>query len=382
MNGKKARMNNGKAKAKPPAAAPVPAPALAAVPKLEIHGSRQWTSWQAEQGISLAFSTYQAGKVFLIGLNGDRLSVFERTFAHCMGLTAQGDSLYLSSQYQIWRLNNVLPAGQTTQDGHDRVYVPNASWVTGDVDTHDLGVLADGRPVFVNTLFSCLSTVGEDCSFRPMWTPKFISKLVPEDRCHLNGMAMDLGLPRYVTAISTTDIHEGWRDHRRDGGVVIDVASGETVVAGLSMPHSPRCYRDQLWVLNSGTGEFGRVDAARGVFEPVAFCPGYARGLAFHGDYALIGLSKPRENRTFSGLALDARLAQARVAPRCGIAVVDLRSGAVAHTLNIDGFVDELYDVTVMPHVQRPSAIGLKSDEIRRTIKIGEVESWLPGLSS
>lgn len=369
------RWHTQKVQASPSTGESAPVPAA-----LQIHGSRLWASWQAEQDISLAFSTYQAGKVFLIGLNGDRLSIFERTFPRCMGLAVQGDSLYLSSQYQIWRLNNVLAAGSRTHDGFDRVYLPNVAWVTGDIDAHDLGVLNDGRPVFVNTLFSCLATVGEDCSFSPLWAPRFISRLLPEDRCHLNGMAMDAGRPRFVSAIATTDVHEGWRDHRRDGGVVMDVASGEIVMRGLSMPHSPRWYRDQLWILNSGSGEFGRVDIASGRFEPVAFCPGYARGLSFHGDYALIGLSKPRENRTFSGLELDARLEQAKVAPRCGVAVVDLRTGAVAHTLTVDGFVDELFDVTVLPGVRRPSAIGLKSDEIRHTIRMGDAASWLPGV--
>ncbi len=357
----------------------VPSPKLSAQtpvnPELSIHGSRQWVSWQAEQKLSVAFTTYQSSKAFFIGLNPDgKLSVFERTFAHCMGMTAHADSLFLSSQYQIWRLNNLLPPGQCTREGYDRVYVPNISWVTGDVDTHDLGVLENGRPIFVNTLFSCLATVGEDCSFRPLWQPKFITQLVAEDRCHLNGLAMDAGKARFVTSVSQSNVHEGWRDHRHDGGVVIDVDSQEVVVGGLSMPHSPRCYQKKLWLLNSGTGEFGWVDTQAGRFEPVAFCPGYARGLAFHGDFALIGLSRPRESRTFEGLALDQRLADEGVSARCGIQVVDLRSGTVAHTLSIDGLVQELYDVVVLPDVQRPSAIGLMTDEIRRTILMGAAQ--------
>ncbi len=344
-------------------------------PELVIHGSRQWVSWQAEQGISVVFSTYQSSKLFLIGLKQDgNLSVFERTFPHCMGLATQGDSLYMGSQYQLWRLNNVLPAGTATPTGFDKSYVPNVSWVTGDVDAHDVGVLPDGRPVFVNTLFSCIATVDESSSFRPIWQPPFISKLVPEDRCHLNGLAMVDGQPRYASAVSQTDVHEGWRDHRVDGGVVMDIHSNEVICQGLSMPHSPRWYRDQLWVLNSGCGEFGKIDLNTGKFEAIAFCPGYARGLAFYGDYALIGLSKPRENRTFTGLPLDQRLADAKVQARCAIAVVDLRNGAMSHTLSIDGegIVEELFDVAVLPSVRCPSAVGFKTDEIRRTINIGE----------
>jgi len=342
-------------------------------PRFELHGSRQWVSWQAEQGISLAFSTYQTSKLFMVGVRPDGdLSVFERTFSHCMGLAHSGDSVYLTSKYQIWRLNNLLDAGQWSSSGHDRVYVPSVSWVTGNVDAHDLGLLADGRPVFVNTLFSCLATVSETSSFVPVWKPRFVSQLLPEDRCHLNGMAMEAGVPRYVTAVSRTDVFEGWREHRRTGGVVVDVASNEVVCAGLSMPHSPRLHRGQLYVLNSGAGEFGRIDVASGKFEPIAFCPGYARGLALWGDYALIGLSKPRENKTFTGLALDQVLLDKQVSARCGVMVVDLRTGATVHSLNIDGIVTELYDVCVLPGVQRPSAVGLVNDEIHRTIRLGD----------
>src|SRR5258705_76299 len=93
----------------------------------------------------------------------------------------------------------------------------------------------------------------------------------------------------------------------------------ENVASGLSMPHSPRLYDGRLWLLNSGTGEFGTVDRASGAFTPVAFCPGYARGLAFAGRHAVIGLSRPRRNRTFEGLALDERLSAKDAVARCGL---------------------------------------------------------------
>ncbi len=153
------------------------------------------------------------------------------------------------------------------------------------------------------------------------------------------------------------------------GGVVLDVPSGEVVCAGLSMPHSPRLHTDgRLYVLNSGAGEFGRVDLASGRFEPIAFLPGYGRGLCFVGQHAVIGLSEPRENRTFAGLALEERLERERVAPRCGLMVVDLRTGDIAHWLRIQGVVRELYDVTALPGRRIPSMIGFRSDEIRRVV--------------
>ena len=346
-----------------------------AAPQLEISGSRNFTSWLREQRVSLAFSTYQSGKLFLIGVKPDgRLSVFERTFERCMGLcaSANAQTLWMSSIYQLWRFENALPAAQAAPDGYERLYVPQCGYTTGDVDAHDIALGANQRPIFINTLFSCIAAPSETHSFRVLWKPPFITKLAAEDRCHLNGLAMRDGVPAFVTAVSTTDVHEGWREHRRDGGVVIDVPSGEIVARGLSMPHSPRLHGGKLYVLNSGAGEFGSVDPASGKFEPICFCPGYARGLAIHGHFAVIGLSTCRENRTFSGLALDDALAAKNVAPRCGLLVVDLRTGDVVHSLTISGIVRELYDVTVLPGVRMPSALGFKTEEIRRTITIEE----------
>ena len=343
----------------------------APVKELEITGSRQFTSWLREQGASLAFTTYQSGKLFLLGMRDDeRLAVFERTFNRCMGLWGDGQTLYMSTLYQLWRFENVLEPGQL-HEGHDRLYVPRMAWTTGDVDAHDVARGADGLPVFVNTLFSCLAKPSELHSFVPVWKPDFISKLAAEDRCHLNGMAVDAGQPAYVTAVSRSDAHEAWRDHRRDGGIVIDVRTNDIVLSGLSMPHSPRLHGGKLWLLDSGNGQFGYVDLARGKFEPVAFCAGYARGMAFVGDYAVIGLSRARENKTFNGLALDDRLRDKNIEARCQLVVIDLKRGDVVHSLRIEGVVQELYDVVVLPGVRRPMALGFKTDEIRRVISVG-----------
>jgi len=342
-------------------------------PQLELMGSRQFPDWLVEQQVSLAFTTYQTGKLFLIGLqpNG-RLSIFERTFNRCMGLWGSPDRLYMSSLYQLWRFENVLEPGQIYQ-GYDRLYVPQVGYTTGDIDTHDIAVDERGQVIFISTLFSCIATVSDTHSFVPLWQPKFISKLAAEDRCHLNGMAMKEGRPAYVTSVSQTDVADGWRDRRQNGGCVIDVESKEVIVSGLSMPHSPRWYQDKLWLLNSGTGYLGTVDIKRGFFEPIAFCPGYLRGLAFINDFAIVGLSRPRHNKTFSGLALDDNLAAKDAEARCGLQVIDLRTGDIVHWLRIEGIVEELYDVVVLPGVRRPMAVGFKSDEIRRTITIGSL---------
>ena len=173
----------------------------------------------------------------------------------------------------------------------------------------------------------------------------------------------------YVSAISRSDVSEGWRDRRKDGGVVIDIDSNEILCEGLSMPHSVRWYRDTLYVLNSGAGYFGKIDMDTGKFEAICFCPGYARGLNFIGDFALIGLSKSR-SKSFTGLSLDDELKKRDGQSRCGLIVVDLRSGDLVHSLNIEGVVEEIYDVVALPGVMRPCAIGTVSDEIRRIISI------------
>lgn len=340
-------------------------------PVFELTSSRQFPQWLREQRLSLALTTYQAGKLFLIGsqLESDRLSIFERTFNRCLGLWGDGQTLWMSSLYQVWRFENVLHAGQVV-DGCDRLYVPQVGYITGDLDIHDVAVEADGRVVFINTLFNCLATLSETHSFTKLWKPAFITGLAAEDRCHLNGLALENGKAKYATAISQSDLADGWRDRRHDGGCVIDIESDEIVSGGLSMPHSPRVYRDRLWLLNSGTGHFGFIDPGSGKFEPVTFCPGYLRGLSFHGDYAVVGLSKSRENKTLSGLALDQNLATADAKARCGLQVIDLVSGETVHWVRIEGVVEELYDVVALPNTIRPQVIGFKSEEICRVLRL------------
>ncbi len=350
---------------------------MSSEPRLEILSSRGLPGWLASQSLSLAFTTYQAGKLFLLGLQADgRLSLFERTFNRCMGLCADGDGLWMSTLYQIWRLENALPDG-ASQDGHDRLYVPRVAFTTGDLDVHDLAVRSAtdgaGQLVFVNTLFSCLATTSPRASFVPLWRPPFISRLAAEDRCHLNGLALEAGEPAYVTLVGRSDVADGWREHRRRGGCVLDVRSNEPVCEDLSMPHSPRLHAGRLWLLEAGTGQLGFVD--RGSFERVAFVPGYARGLCLVGDYAVIGLSKLRRSRTFADLELGEQLATRGAEPRCGLLVVDLRSGDAVHWLRLDGLVEELYDVVALPGVRRPMALGFQTDEIQRMITIGDAPS-------
>ena len=344
-------------------------------PWVEIYGSRGLPDWMFAHGTSFAVSTYQSGKLFLVGVTSEsKLSVFERTFDRAMGICFHDQSLWLGTKYQLWRFENALQPGQFHQV-RDRLYVPRVAYTTGDIDMHDVILEDTGRVVFVATSLSCLGTLSDRFSFKPLWRPPFISRLAPEDRCHLNGLALRNGRVRYVTAVSRSDVADGWRSRRKDGGIVMDVTTNEVVCDGLTMPHSPRWYRDQLWVLNSGRGEFGKVDLQTRKFTPIAFCPGYTRGLSFVGDYAVVSISQPRHEKSFAGLDLDAELKNRNAEAQCGLQVIELSSGNVVHWLKIEGSVTEIYDVVALDGTQQPMALGFKTEEIQQLLVLDQFGS-------
>ncbi len=344
--------------------------------KFELKVSRHLTTWLAEQNVSLAFTTPPL-KLFLIGLKADNsLSVFERSFNRCLGIAATDNALYLSTRYELWKLENALPKGQLIDEGYDRQYIPRMVYRTGFLGIHDVAVDRNGRVIFVNTRFGCLATISDTHSFVPLWHPPFLSGVQPGDRCHLNGLAMRDGLPAYVTSVGNIDKFDSWRDQRRNGGCITDIANNEIVATGFSMPHSPRWHRDRLWLTNSGTGEFGYADLQAGKFEQVAFAPGFLRGLCLVGDYAVVGSSKPRHGDIYSGLDLDDSLRKYDEQPRLGIFIINLRTGEIDHWLFIEGGpMRELYDVVALPNVRQPMAIGLVSEEIQQTIWFDPLKS-------
>jgi len=273
-----------------------------------------------------------------------------------MGIARTPTGLAIGSKRQVWMLraappelaDRIRPAGT-----HDVAFLARQAHFTGPVLGHDLA-WAGGRLWLVNTLFNCLATLEPESSFVPRWRPPFISEIAMGDRCHLNGLAADEHAPRYVTALGETDTVDGWRPGKRDGGCVVDVASGEVVVRGLSMPHSPRLAQGGLWLLNSGYGRLERVDVAGRTSVPVAALPGYGRGLDLFGGLAFVGLSRVRETAVFGGIPLD----EHRESLRCGVAVVDCRSGAILATLFFTSGVEEIFDVTVLPGYRNPVLSG------------------------
>lgn len=309
--------------------------------ELKITASRNMASWLTAQNVSLAVTSYQTGQLFLIGHVDNVLSVNHSQYPVCMGLDydPDADELTVATASQLWRLVGGPGEGQ-----FDRCYSPRSSVVIGDVDPHEVS----GR-LFVNTELSCIANAD---TRRAVWRPAWIDRLAPEDRCHLNGMCARDGEPQYATAISRSNVVGGWRDRRADGGVLVDCRSGDVLWDNLSMPHSPREMDGDIYVLNSGTGDLLRNGA------PVAWFPGFLRGLALRGDYAAVGLSLPR-NQLFSGLQLDANLKSRSADPWCGVQIANLQTGNVEHWLRFDSGVREIFSVCLITGVRCPQAVGL-----------------------
>jgi len=344
--------------------------------RVECAASAGFVDWLAQAGGSLIVSTYQAGKVAMIGHDGSQVTLLMRQFDKPLGVALEGDLLAIATRNDLMVFANApLLARDFLEDQpgrYDALFLPRASYHTGDLHAHDV-VFQGEEVLIVNTRFSCLAKLSHRHNFVPVWRPKFVTDLVPEDRCHLNGVALVDGRPRYVTALGTTDEAGQWRQSKATGGVVIDVPSDEVVLSGMAMPHSPRWREGRLWVLNSGAGELWAVDPARGHADVVCGLPGYLRGLAFVGPFALIGLCRIREKHIFGGLPVQKQYAKLR----CGVAVVDLRTGAEVGMFEFTAGCEELYDVQFLPGAVRPMILNLEKSAARQAVTHPESSWWL-----
>lgn len=362
--------------------------------------------------IALAFTSYQAGRLMLVRSHGGQLDVNYTSFPRPMGLTVTRDSLTLGIFTQVLKfqredglleqIKQPLPpieqditaprirpkeavqgdAAAAADDGVDpdqhaqmerereqwleqerrrmapvdaRVdacFIARSAHYTGMINIHDIAWGTAGLWA-VNSSFSCLCTLSPEASFVPRWKPHFISALQPEDRCHLNGMALRDGRPAYVTTFSTFDEAGMWRKGDRFDGTLMDVERNEILLRGLDMPHSPRWYRDRVYYCNSGEGQLCRFDPATGRNEVLAEVPGFTRGMAFHGRLLFLGLSKVRQ----SDVSAPARLGLRHPQTFSGIWVFDLESSQVVATLSFTGNVDQIYDVAVLPGCHFPALI-------------------------
>jgi len=335
----------------------------------KISVSHGLASWLIANQTSIAFTSYQSGRLFLVGVMPDgTVSVNQQAFSRAMGICWDRGGLWLASKIQLWRLENILPEGMLAENRFDLALMPRRTFITGNIDVHEIGADEEGEPVFVNTSYSCLATLDPVDSFRPVWKPKFISELAPEDRCHMNGLGMLAGKPKYVTAVSQTDAADGWHGRPLPKGVIIDVETDQVVTDQLSMPHSPRVAPDgKLYAVDSGRGYIVEVNRETGQLRDVAFCPGFLRGLSIVNGFALVTVSKPRYG-SFDDLPLGDELAKRGGAPMCGVLVFDLATGRGVEWLKLDGDVQELFTVELIPGVKCPMAVGPTTEEFPATV--------------
>ncbi len=348
-----------------------PAPAANEPPPLRSVHTSNLPQMFAQGNFSLLVTTYQAGKLVILRNDKGVLNTHFRNFHKPMGLAIAGGKLAVGCNIDIWEFHNVPAVCQKLDEAeenkdtgfkHDACFLPRRSHTTGDMQIHEMAWVA-GELWFVNTAFSCLSTRSDINSFEPRWRPSFVSELVPGDYCHLNGLAMRDGHVRYVTALGETNQPGGWRDNKRDGGLLIDVDANEIITRGLSMPHSPRWYRDQLWILESGNGGIGTIDLATGKYQEVAQLPGFTRGLSFLGPLAFIGLSQVRESAVFSGIPLVERLEERT----CGVWVVNIETGETIAFCRFEDAVQEIFAVEVLGGCRFPDLVNHDAELIGRS---------------
>jgi protein O-GlcNAc transferase len=311
-------------------------------------------------GVALLVSTYQAGKVLVLGAHQGSLRISFMHFDRAMGVAAAEDRIAIGTRRQIHFLQSAPEIAPRIEpaNSHDGCFAMRSSFYTGNIHGHDLAWGAEGLWI-VNTLFSTLCTLDEAFHFIPRWRPRFVTELADQDRCHLNGLALERGVPRFVSALAETNEPAGWRVHKAQTGCIIDVPTQEVVMRGLAMPHSPRMYQGSLWVLDSGNGDFGSVDLGEGRFHQVERLPGYTRGLAFAGQFAFVGLSKIRETAIFGGLPVCER----GEVLRCGVGVVDLITGKTVAVFQFHSGVEEIFAVEVLQGYRNPAVFGPADDQ-------------------
>lgn len=333
---------------------PLSDPPATLAPLRSVH-TTNFPTLLKELGLSLILSTYQAGKVVLVRADEETLNTHFRVLPKPMGLAVDRTGrMAIGTSSHIWEFRNVPAAAPKLAPArkHDACFLPRNIHVTGDIDIHEMAWGQAGL-WFINTRFSCLCTQDLDHSFVPRWRPPFVSAYAPEDRCHLNGLELLNGVPKYVTALGTTNTAGGWRANKAHGGIVMDVMTNTLLAEGLSMPHSPRWYRDRLWVLESGQGSLATVDLTTGKTETVVQLPGFTRGLDFWGPLAFIGLSQVRESAVFSDIPLVERLSD-RI---CGVWVVNIETANIVAFLRFEDAVQEIFAVQVLAGMRFPELL-------------------------
>jgi uncharacterized protein (TIGR03032 family) len=346
------------------------------MPSLEY--DRYFLQWLKNTRQSIVICSYKTNYIFSVGFAmllepevREQMSFWMTPAARPMGACVDGDDIYIGTMSSISKFSKYPEEKVDNQNENikrtnfDGYYIPRQIQITGDIDCHDIVVDKDKQVFFVSALFSAICKKSDTHGFEIYWRPPWITKTAAEDRCHLNGLTLRDGSPRYVTSVARTDIRGAWRNCRIGDGIIWDIKENKLICAGLSMPHSPRWHNGKLWVLNSGYGEFGYVNFDKiektengeeyHPFVPKCFIPGYLRGLCFiDNEYAVIGKSQDRHERTFQGLPLGEKLKKNKIESNCGISVVNLKRFDIVHELTLEKPITEIYDVVSLKGVVRP----------------------------
>ncbi len=305
--------------------------------------------------INLVLSTYQAGKVIFIAATSDtKLSQTPVNFKKPMGIASGKNILGIASIDRVEVFTNHPGLAKTypgRPDHFDTMFFPRTTYHTGMLDLHDLHWTPKGL-IAVNTRYSCICRFDYRYNFTPIWHPNFISKLIPEDRCHLNGLAMQSGIPKYVTALGKGNEKESWRNGIERNGVLIDIDSNEILLEDLCMPHSPRIHNGSIYLLESGNGNLVRYNLMTRKKEFVCYLSGFSRGLAIKENYAFIGMSKIREESKTAKVLPVSKLAQ-----ESGIVVVDLQTNSIVGTIKYEGGIEEIYDLQIIQNTAKTALI-------------------------
>jgi uncharacterized protein (TIGR03032 family) len=304
----------------------------------------------------IAISTYQAGKVIFISANNEKsLNQTPISFKKPMGIALLDNKMAVATLDEIQIFSNSDALAKQfpySKENFDALYLPRATYYCGETDLHDLH-FAKGGLWAINTKFSCISSYDINYSFTPRWKPPFISKLTPDDRCHLNGMATIDSVPAFVTALGKTDTKGGWRENIINGGVLMQVPSGEIILDNLAMPHSPRIINNELFLLLSATGEIIKCDLKSKSYEVIFKVSGFIRGMAFYNNYLFVGLSKVRKSsKTFSKLPVS------EMSNYAGIIVIDLQKREKVGEIKYKTTVEEIFDVQILPNTMNPGLIS------------------------
>ena len=324
---------------------------------------------------TIVISTFQAGKVvFISPKNNEELVQLPRTFKRPMGLTVKDSKMAIATEDEILILNSSRALAKTyppKPDVYDTLYHPQASFFTGRMDIHDLHWGKQGLWA-VNTSFSCLSTIDDTFNFTPQWQPNFITELQGDDRCHLNGLAMQNGEPTYITALGKGNTKQAWRENITKGGILMHIPSNEIILEGLAMPHTPRVYNDQLYLLLSAKEELIAVDTEKGTYGAIAHIPGFVRGMAKHGDFLFIATSKLRKNSsTFKHLDI------ADKADIASVSLLHLPTATIMAKLTYHTSVDEIYDIQVLPDVIRPNILNPYGNKHKNALLLPSGTFWV-----